>query len=275
MSESSSSSLECIVCLEAMESSTLPCQHNVHTRCIALSGQNKCSVCRRDIVFTDEQDQQIFAEKVREMEQENERQNARASETLARYLANQVPANSRERFRMVINQAFGNVAEGRIEFDDVNDDDDDEDDNEAQNDDNEPNNQMIEREIVARIPRRDHPANFLARPSALFEPFRVRRLMRDVPTSNIECTVDINDEPFNIILQNVDNMGQTLGGVLDFGDMIQMLNQICINVNSSQRQFSSDVRALQLYRIMCMMNHLSAQSNLSVVELCNIISSLQ
>lgn len=51
---------ECIVCTEELQEENRPaCGHPVHLRCIALAGQQVCSVCRQPVTFTPEL-QQLF-----------------------------------------------------------------------------------------------------------------------------------------------------------------------------------------------------------------------
>ncbi len=75
---------DCAICLEECKH-PLPCKHYIHTRCIALSGQNTCSICRAQVHFSRE-DQQEYDKKRAENEEEKRQRELNESLTLANQL---------------------------------------------------------------------------------------------------------------------------------------------------------------------------------------------
>ncbi len=82
--------LECLVCLEPLAGVELACNHHIHSRCLARSGQNTCSVCRREHTFSQE-DQVIYEEQVRQNNQERLQREQQESIALARRLQREQP----------------------------------------------------------------------------------------------------------------------------------------------------------------------------------------
>ena len=79
---------ECAICLEECKQ-PLACNHYIHARCIALSGQNTCSICRASIQFSVE-DQREFQRKKSENEEEKKQREMNESLTLANQLQREI-----------------------------------------------------------------------------------------------------------------------------------------------------------------------------------------
>jgi hypothetical protein len=172
---------ECIVCTESLDQ-LLPCGHAIHTRCIARSGQNTCSVCRREVTFESE-DNTVYQEAIQRNEQERIQREQNESIALARQLQRQLRTEPEE---------------------------------------------PVERRYVTNI----------------------------------------NGTTFRINPTNVD-------GVLDVGDCMLQVNQLMYNISNRQRQFDCDMRVFNLYRVIMQLNEVSAETGLSITQLCSVIENTQ
>lgn len=77
--------MECIVCTDELNAVEVACNHQVHLRCIALSGQNTCPVCRQAVQFNNEL-QRLFEEHQRRNQEHFERMQMNESRDLAQQL---------------------------------------------------------------------------------------------------------------------------------------------------------------------------------------------
>ena len=75
---------ECLVCTEQCVE-PLACGHSIHQKCIAMSGQSTCSVCRKEIQFNEE-DQALYEKQKSQIEKERKEQEHRDSIRLAHQL---------------------------------------------------------------------------------------------------------------------------------------------------------------------------------------------
>lgn len=87
--------LECLVCLEPLAGVELACNHLIHARCLALSGQDTCSVCRRQHTFSADL-QPLYEEHVRLNNEERMRREQQESIALARRLQREQPRDNNE-----------------------------------------------------------------------------------------------------------------------------------------------------------------------------------
>ena len=81
-------SQECLVCVEPVIVTELACRHDVHLRCIAMSGQNVCPVCRQPVQFTQELEL-LYQSRLAEILRERAQQQTQESAQLARELHRQ------------------------------------------------------------------------------------------------------------------------------------------------------------------------------------------
>ena len=81
-------SQECLVCVEPVIQSELACRHDVHLRCIAMSGQNVCPVCRQPVQF-DQELELLYQSRLAEIVRERAQQQTQESAQLARDLQRQ------------------------------------------------------------------------------------------------------------------------------------------------------------------------------------------
>ena len=91
-------SQDCIVCVEPVIQTELPCRHDVHLRCIALSGQNMCPVCRQPVQF-DEVLQRLYEQRLQENQRELSQQQTQESVQLAHDLQREEMQTARRRMR--------------------------------------------------------------------------------------------------------------------------------------------------------------------------------
>ena len=172
----------CAVCSEAFTDQALPCQHTIHLRCIAMAGQNVCSLCRQPVVFPSEL-QALF-------EQRRD-------------------ANERERLAREQSESLA---------------------------------------LARRLQREAHrEAHHEERPNTV--------------------RVQIDHLVFTIELSEAQQ------GALDVGDMMLQTNQALHNINNRVMRFQCDERVLSLVQIVRKLNAISAESNLSLSQLCSIIEN--
>lgn len=91
-------SQECLVCVEPVIQSELACRHDVHLRCIAMSGQNMCPVCRQPVQFEPEL-QRLYQSRLDEIQRERAQQQSQESAQLARDLQRQEVQQARRAAR--------------------------------------------------------------------------------------------------------------------------------------------------------------------------------
>ncbi len=84
MSENNASSNHetCIVCLEEIEH-PLACGHFVHEQCVARAGQNRCSVCRAEVTWSEPRWEQLYQSHRQQNEMETIHENLQAARSLA------------------------------------------------------------------------------------------------------------------------------------------------------------------------------------------------
>jgi len=91
-------SQECLVCVEPVIQSELACRHDVHLRCIAMSGQNVCPVCRQPVQF-DQELELLYQSRLADILRERAQQQTQESAQLARDLQRQEVQEARRMVR--------------------------------------------------------------------------------------------------------------------------------------------------------------------------------
>jgi hypothetical protein len=66
---------DCLICTEECKTA-LECSHYIHLKCIAQSGQNTCSICRKEVAFADEDEKTYQAARQRNEEEKKQRETA-------------------------------------------------------------------------------------------------------------------------------------------------------------------------------------------------------
>ena len=193
--ESMDEDTDCVVCTERMERLETTCNHWVHLRCIAMSGQDTCPACRAPVQFN-AQDQELFYE----------RRDANTRERIAR---------EQEESLRLARQLQRRMRDG----------DDDEDGQE-------------EPDVPAPGPLR-------------------RIIMLDVEGQRFEVRSVESDD----------------GIQLD--DYILQVNQMFHHVANRQRHFEADPRVVMMYSVIHKLNQISAETGLSINQLCDVIMNSQ
>jgi len=92
---------ECLICTEECKTA-LPCSHMIHSLCIAKSGQSTCSVCRTEVVFTQEEKEEFYRAK-QDNEEEKRQRELNESLTLAQEINRQInePVRPRQNVQVI------------------------------------------------------------------------------------------------------------------------------------------------------------------------------
>ena len=110
---------DCLVCTEAFqEARVLRCNHAIHLRCIALSGDARCPVCRIDVSETIEEHPELRAilqQRQQQIQQEREQQQTQESVQLARQLQHEPEPEERRRIHGRMMRFHGRIFAVRLE----------------------------------------------------------------------------------------------------------------------------------------------------------------
>jgi hypothetical protein len=74
--------MQCSICDEVYEETKLECGHEIHMKCIAMSGKDHCPICKNSVILPEEY-QELFKENVKNNNDHIENQNRDAAVELS------------------------------------------------------------------------------------------------------------------------------------------------------------------------------------------------